>query len=101
MVGNLAFANYVSGRNENYRVTHAKDLVPKLPAFALGYALGPTTEYWITSGNGVTVGTSDIQVSSGPYNLRGNKGQIESSIDDHLFYFNSISACGPQNLEFP
>lgn len=100
MIGNPAFVNYISGQGKNFRVTHDKDLVPKLPGYLLGYA-HISSEYWITAPSGAPVSTSDIQVSNGAYNLRGNKGQIESSIDDHLSYFGAISACGPEDLEFP
>ena len=82
MTGNLFFVNYVSSRGNNYRVTHAEDLVPKLPGYALGFA-HVSNEYWITSPTGAAVTSADIKVSSGAYNLKGNKGTLGLSADDH------------------
>lgn len=94
MTGNSAFADYISGRGENYRVTSDKDLVPKLPGYLLGYA-HISSEYWITAPSGSPVTPADIQVSSGPLNIRGNQGTLESNVDDHGVYFGRIAACGP------
>jgi hypothetical protein len=100
MSGNIAFVNFISGQGNNYRVTHDKDIVPKLPGYLLGYA-HISNEYWVTSPSGAAVTTRDVQVSSGALNLRGNAGQLESSTTDHNYYFGNITACGPENLEFP
>ena len=98
MVGNIALAKFITNQpGGNYRVTHAQDIVPKLPGYILGYGhISP--EYWITSPTDAPVSTGDIQVSSGVINLDGNQGQLESSVIDHLWYFNSISACGSFNV---
>lgn len=100
MVGNVALATFVTGQTgQNFRVTHANDLVPKLPGYLLGYA-HVSPEYWITSATGVAVTAEDVQTSSGVVDLAGNEGQLGGSVDDHLFYFNEVSACGPDGLEF-
>lgn len=93
MVGNTAFANFVTGQSGgNYRVTHAFDAVPKLPGYLLDYR-HVSPEYWITSASGQSVDIGEIQMSSGIFNLWGNQGTLISTISDHLWYFNSISAC--------
>ena len=98
MVGNTALAEFITAQpGGNFRVTHANDLVPKLPGYELGYA-HVSPEYWITSAIDVTVTTSVVQVSTGNEDTSGNEGQSGGSIPDHLFYFNSISACGPVGI---
>lgn len=93
MVGNTDFANFVTNQNGgNYRVTHAFDAVPKLPGYPLNYR-HVSPEYWITTPNGQAVGAGDIKMSSGIFDLWGNQGTLISTISDHLWYFNSISAC--------
>ncbi|KIW99879.1 uncharacterized protein Z518_10807 [Rhinocladiella mackenziei CBS 650.93] len=99
MVGNAVLANFTTAQSGgNYRVTHAQDIVPKLPGYFLGFA-HVSPEYWITSPTDAEVTANDVQVSSGVINLQGNQGQLESSVEDHLWYFNSISACGPDGIE--
>jgi hypothetical protein len=94
MVGNYFLATFITKQStKNFRVTHADDIVPKLPGYPVFAHVSP--EYWITSPSNVAVTANDIQVSTGVYDLAGNQGQIESSIDDHLWYFNAISACSP------
>lgn len=93
MVGNDAFANFVTNQSGgNYRITHAYDIVPKLPGYMLDYR-HVSPEYWITSDSGVTVGSGDISVSNGIFDLWGNQGTLISTITDHLWYFNAISSC--------
>lgn len=93
MVGNSAFAKFVTGQNGgNYRVTHAADVVPKLPGYLLAYR-HVSPQYWIKTPSLQTVSAGDIQMSSGTLDLRGNAGTLFSSISDHLWYFNDISAC--------
>ncbi len=93
MVGNSAFANFVTGQNGgNYRVTHAADAVPKLPGYLLDYR-HVSPEYWITAPTGKAVSSGDIQMSSGILNLWGNGGTLIATISDHLWYFNAIASC--------
>lgn len=99
MVGNIPLAKFITNQEGgNYRVTHAEDIVPKLPGYALDYA-HVSPEYWITSPTNATVTADDIQVSSGVVDLEGNQGQVNSSVEDHRFYFNRISACGSGGIE--
>lgn len=99
MVGNNAFATFVTNQSGgNYRVTHANDIVPKLPGLLFGYR-HVSPEYWITSATNVAVTAADVQVSTGTLNLNGNGGTVESSLDDHGWYFNAISACAPEGFE--
>lgn len=98
MVGNGAFASFVTSQNGgNYRMTHAYDAVPKLPGYLINYR-HVSPEYWITSPTGQSVGTGDIQMSSGTFDLMGNQGTLVSTISDHLWYFNSISGCSSIDL---
>lgn len=93
MVGNAAFADFVTGQSGgNYRVTHAYDAIPKLPGYALDYR-SVSPEYWVTTPTGGTVTVNDVQVSSGIIDLSGDEGTLMSSISDHLWYFNDITAC--------
>ncbi|KIW13151.1 hypothetical protein PV08_08338 [Exophiala spinifera] len=93
MVGNVALATFITGQGGgNYRVTHANDIVPKLPGYPLGFA-HVSPEYWITSATSTTVTANDVQVSSGVVDLQGNQGQLGGTVSDHLWYFNAIAAC--------
>ena len=98
MTGNIHFVNYITNQGNNYRVTHTEDPIPKLPGYLLGYGhISP--EYWVTSSSGAPVAAKDIKVSNGAINFWGNGGTWGSNANDHMFYFNSISACGPTQLE--
>lgn len=55
-------------------------------------------EYYISAGNGKTVSSNGIVQLSGTANVRGNTGQILTNIASHLWYFNSICACGVDPL---
>jgi hypothetical protein len=97
MVGNVPFANFVTGQGNNYRVTHKQDPVPKLPGYLLRYAhISP--EYWITSASGANVTIQNIKSSTGAINVLGNVGTFGSTVGDHMWYFGAISACSPQSL---
>ncbi|EHA28261.1 lipase [Aspergillus niger ATCC 1015] len=93
-IGNLALADYITGQNmgSNYRVTHTDDIVPKLPPELLGYHhFSP--EYWITSGNDVTVTTSDVTEVVGVDSTAGNDGTLLDSTTAHRWYTIYISEC--------
>ncbi|PYH99491.1 alpha/beta-hydrolase [Aspergillus ellipticus CBS 707.79] len=93
-IGNLALADYITDQTSgsNYRVTHTDDIVPKLPPELLGYHhFSP--EYWITSGNDVTVTDSDITEVVGVDSTAGNDGTTDDSITAHRWYFIYISEC--------
>ncbi|EXJ75172.1 uncharacterized protein A1O5_01868 [Cladophialophora psammophila CBS 110553] len=94
MVGNYLLATFITNQSGgNYRVTHAEDIVPKLPGYPIFAHVSP--EYWITSPTNAAVTVNDVQVSTGVIDLQGNQGQLDSSIEDHGWYFNSIAACSP------
>ncbi|PYH88273.1 lipase 2 [Aspergillus ellipticus CBS 707.79] len=93
-IGNLALADYITDQSmgSNYRVTHTDDIVPKLPPKLLGYHhFSP--EYWITSGNDVTVTDSDVDDIVGVDSTKGNDGTWLDSISAHKWYFIYISEC--------
>lgn len=93
MVGNDAFTNFVTGQQgPNYRVTHANDIVPKLPGYLLGYR-HVSPEYWVTAPTGSPVTSANVKYSSGSLDLTGNGGTFTSTISDHLWYFNAITGC--------
>ena len=92
-MGDLAFATYVSDQSgESYRVTHSDDPVPKLPSLLLGY-VHVEGQYWITSGNDVTVTTDDITVFTGFSDMEGNGATLTDDTEAHTWYLNAISEC--------
>ncbi|KAJ5246253.1 mono and diacylglycerol lipase precursor [Penicillium chermesinum] len=96
-VANLALAKVITAQGKNYRFTHTKDPVPKLPLLSMGY-VHVSPEYWITSGNNVTVTTADVKVLDGEVNFDGNTGTgfpSLSDFDDHHWYFEKADACIP------
>jgi len=95
MVGNAQLATFITNQTGgNFRVTHADDIVPKVPGYPVGYA-HVSPEYWITSATNDPVTMADIEVSSGVLDIQGNDGTLLSSVTDHLWYFNAISGCAP------
>lgn len=88
-VGNLALAQYITNVDTQWRVTHTDDTVPKLPSMSSGFSHS-SPEYWITSGDNVTVITSDIQVITGIDSTAGNAGTLTSSTSAHNWYFVNI-----------
>lgn len=101
-VANSALADYITAQGNNYRFTHTNDPVPKLPLLAMGY-VHVSPEYWITSGNNVTVSTSDVQKLEGTVNLNGNTGTGVPLISDfaaHHWYFERADGCLGAGLPF-
>ncbi|KAL4978928.1 Alpha/Beta hydrolase protein [Aspergillus desertorum] len=91
-VGNEALAQYITDQGANYRVTHTNDIVPRLPPMLFGFShLSP--EYWITSDNGATPTTTDIQVIEGVGSRDGNAGEAAQSVEAHSWYLIDINAC--------
>ncbi|PYI01548.1 lipase 2 [Aspergillus sclerotiicarbonarius CBS 121057] len=93
-IGNLALAEYITDQDMggNYRVTHTDDVVPKLPPKLLGYHhFSP--EYWITSGNDVTVTVDDVEEIVGIDSTKGNDGTLLDSTTAHRWYTIYISEC--------
>jgi hypothetical protein len=97
-VANSALAKYITTQDNNYRFTHTNDPVPKLPLLAMRY-VHVSPEYFISSGDNVTVTTSDVAVLEGEVNWQGNTGTGPPSIDDfhaHHWYFEKADGCkGP------
>jgi triacylglycerol lipase len=91
-VGNLALAQYITNVDTQWRVTHNDDTVPKLPSRSSGFSHS-SPEYWITSGDNVSVTTSDIRVITGIDSTAGNAGTLTSSTSAHNWYFVNIDGC--------
>ncbi|GIJ85201.1 hypothetical protein Asppvi_004057 [Aspergillus pseudoviridinutans] len=91
-VGNTALATFITGQGSNYRVTHTNDIVPRLPPRAFGFS-HTSPEYWITSGDAVTVTTSDVTVVQGIDSTGGNAGQGSTSVPAHNWYIVDIDGC--------
>ncbi|KAJ5932283.1 hypothetical protein N7516_006772 [Penicillium verrucosum] len=88
-VANAALAKYITAQGNNYRFTHTKDPVPKLPLLSMGY-VHVSPEYWITSPNNATVSTSDIKVIDGDVSFDGNTGTglpLLTDFEAHVWYF--------------
>ncbi|KAF7587493.1 hypothetical protein BBP40_007166 [Aspergillus hancockii] len=103
-LGNYNFAQfltdnlYTSTRLLGFRVTHKNDPVPKILSTSIivnrTWQYSTTSpEFWITSGNGVTVPINDVQVIYGIDNKSGNLGTNTSDIAAHNWYFGNMSGC--------
>lgn len=91
-VGNTALATYMTNQGSLWRVTHTDDIVPKLPPASWGFTHA-SPEYWITSGDGVTVTTSDITEVTGVGSSAGNAGTSGDSVSAHNWYIVEIDGC--------
>ncbi|OOQ88966.1 Lipase [Penicillium brasilianum] len=91
-VGNTALATYMTNQGSLWRVTHTNDIVPKLPLASWGFTHA-SPEYWITSGDGVTVTTSDITEVTGVGSSAGNAGTSGDSVSAHNWYIVEIDGC--------
>ncbi|KAJ5939219.1 mono and diacylglycerol lipase precursor [Penicillium verhagenii] len=94
-VANSALADFITAQGNNYRFTHTNDPVPKLPLLAMGY-VHVAPEYWITSGNNVTVTANDVEKLEGTINWDGNTGTGAPLISDfpaHHWYFERADNC--------
>ena len=91
-VGNLALADYMTNQGNLWRVTHSNDIVPRLPLEAMGYAHA-SPEYWITSGNDVTVTTDTVDEIVGVNSSAGNAGEVIVSVEAHMWYIVYIDEC--------
>lgn len=91
-MGNVELAEYITSLGHNYRVTHTDDIVPRLPPHIVGYRHS-SPEYWITSGDNVTVTTSNVQVIEGVGSTDGNAGEGSPSTEAHQWYFFNIAQC--------
>lgn len=91
-VGNEALATYITDQGSTWRVTHTEDLVPKLPPASVGFSHS-SPEYWITSGDDVTVTASDIEVIEGVGSRGGNAGTLKPNTEAHNWYLGHIDGC--------
>lgn len=91
-MGNEALAVYMTNQGNLWRPTHTDDIVPKLPPASFGF-VHASPEYWITSGNNVTVTTADIQEIQGVGSFVGNAGTLTSEVAPHNWYIVNIDAC--------
>ncbi|KAJ6184526.1 hypothetical protein N7519_005827 [Penicillium mononematosum] len=101
-VANAALAKYITAQGNNYRFTHTNDPVPKLPLLSMGY-VHVSPEYWITSPNNATVGTSDIKVIEGDVSFDGNTGTglpLLTDFEAHVWYFVHVDAGKGPGLPF-
>ncbi|CAI7615285.1 unnamed protein product [Penicillium manginii] len=91
-VGNKALATYMTNQGSLWRVTHTNDIVPRLPPTSFGFSHA-SPEYWITSGNDVTVTTSDVVEVSGIDSTAGNAGEATPEVEPHNWYIVNIDGC--------
>lgn len=91
-MGNEALSAYMTDQGSLWRVTHTNDIVPRLPPTSFGFSHA-SPEYWITSGNDVTVTTSDVEEISGIDSKAGNAGQAITEVEPHNWYIVNIDGC--------
>ena len=75
-----------------FRVTHANDVVPRLPPLILGYRhISP--EFWLATSEYTTAkyNIHNIKVCYGIANLRCNNRAPGAEVMAHLYYFGKIS----------
>ena len=99
-VGNGVFADFVSNQTGvTARITHWKDVVPRLPPLLIGYR-HTSPEYWLSDGTDTTNNytASDIVVCVGDKNTTCNAGERGLDIIAHLHYFENISTCASSIL---
>lgn len=76
---NLSGYITTQGKGGNFRVTHFDDPVPRLPPLLLGYVhISP--EYYIATGNEITVTAGDVMLFAGDASMMGN-GNLWNSDD--------------------
>ncbi|KAM0561633.1 hypothetical protein ACHAPJ_002801 [Fusarium lateritium] len=101
-VGNAQLSAFISNQaGGEFRVTHARDPVPRLPPLVFGYR-HTSPEYWLSGGGGDTIDytISDIKVCEGAANLQCNGGTLGLDIAAHLHYFQHTDACSAGGISF-
>ncbi|KAL1622078.1 hypothetical protein SLS54_005143 [Diplodia seriata] len=99
-IGPKKVSDYITDQGDNYRITHKKDPVPKLPPILLGY-VHVSPEYYLSGANDeeVTIDGVDGPLE-GSVNFMGNTGSLAIDFDAHGWYFGNISVCRPDVFEF-
>lgn len=95
-VGNDRFVNFVTQQpGAEYRVTHGRDPVPRLPPIIFGYR-HTSPEYWLDGGSlDVDYTLSEIKVCEGIANIWCNGGTLGLDIIAHLKYLGDVAGCSP------
>ncbi|KAL6913788.1 hypothetical protein FSHL1_011464 [Fusarium sambucinum] len=99
-VGNTQLAAFISNQaGGEFRVTNAKDPVPRLPPLVFGYR-HTSPEYWLSGsgGNKVDYTINNVKVCEGAANLQCNGGTLGLDIDAHLHYFQETDACSGSGI---
>ncbi|KAF5009386.1 hypothetical protein FDECE_4399 [Fusarium decemcellulare] len=101
-VGNSELAAFISNQaGGEYRVTHGRDPVPRLPPLVFGYR-HTSPEYWLSGGasdqNDYAI--TSIKTCEGGANLACNGGTLGLDIVAHLHYFQGTSDCNPGGIEW-
>lgn len=100
-VGNEALARYITHQKggQDYRVTHAADLVARLPPINREFR-HTSPEYWLRSGPGwrTSYDAAQVEVCTGFANAQCNAGAPWWVLDitSHLYYLVAISHCGEE-----
>lgn len=101
-VGNQAFAAFVTGQpGAEYRLTHTDDPVPVLPPMLLDYR-HTSPEFWMfdQDATATVYGPADIRICQGTANVDCSASTTGMDLDAHKYYFEHISGCGSDSLEF-
>lgn len=99
-IGGSKISDYITDQGDNFRLTHKKDPVPKLPPVLLGF-VHVSPEYYIDVDTNEEVTTDDISGPlEGSVNWKGNTGNLLVDFDAHGWYFNNVSSCRPDVFEF-
>ncbi|UPK93638.1 hypothetical protein LCI18_004573 [Fusarium solani-melongenae] len=94
-VGNAALSAFITAQaGGEFRVTHGRDPVPRLPPIVFGYR-HTSPEYWLAGGASTKIdyNVNDIKVCEGAANLACNGGTLGLDIVAHLRYFQNTDAC--------
>ncbi|KAM0433965.1 hypothetical protein ACHAPT_003909 [Fusarium lateritium] len=94
-LGNAELSAFISNQaGGEYRVTHGRDPVPRLPPIVFGYR-HTSPEYWLAGGASTKTnyGVNDIRVCEGPANLACNGGTLGLDIVAHLRYLQNTDSC--------
>ncbi|KAF5021977.1 hypothetical protein F66182_5968 [Fusarium sp. NRRL 66182] len=98
-LGNAQLSAFISNQpGGEYRLTHGKDPVPRLPPLVFGYR-HTSPEYWLAA-NKVDYTVRDIRVCEGPANLMCNGGTLGLDIDAHLRYFQDTDLCSSGGISW-